>query len=266
MSLVEHGKAKTVITVLVCPADYAASHRSFATKFGATITYEEISGFLRDRSAVIDGEPGHRAGYRHRLLEQAIQKQRRGYEAVPLPVIGSFNKEYVALCRQCFPDLVPGPSMTREDSPAESKTTIFAPSALPDWSFLPRMRLVHQLREGNANVNFFGWGDFFTALAARMGADLADTPFKLIPTLNKRRGGRAGLMIVADTPEINNVESFAVQRDAILAGMKVTADLRAWIFDHKDAVRGWAEIVEKQRARHFAHLLPADASATTLAK
>jgi len=58
---------------------------------------------------------------------------------------------------------------------------IFAPATLPSWDFLPQMRIVHQLREGNANVNFYTWGDHFTALAGAMASDLADTPSRTDP-------------------------------------------------------------------------------------
>ena len=103
---------------------------------------------------------------------------------------------------------------------------IFAPDALPDWPFLPQTRIVHQLREGNANVNFYGWGDYFTNVAALIAGDLAGTPYRVVPTINKRANGRSGLMLVVDTPPINNLQSFDEQRDAILAGMQATDRLR----------------------------------------
>jgi hypothetical protein len=67
--------------------------------------------------------------------------------------IEAFNAKYVALLGESGIDLKPGPSMLKEGRPGESKTMIFAPEALPKWPFLPQTRLVHQLREGNANVN-----------------------------------------------------------------------------------------------------------------
>src|SRR5690348_11719337 len=101
--------------------------------------------------------------------------------------------------------------MLKAGRPGESKTMIFAPEVLPDWEFLPQTRLVHQLREGNANVNFCTWGDHFTALAATVGGDLAGTPYQPVPTINKRTNGRAGLMIVVETPAIDNESGFDAQ-------------------------------------------------------
>src|SRR3954471_22794102 len=106
---------------------------------------------------------------------------------------------------------------------------IFAPEVLPDWTFLPQTRLVHQLREGNANFSFYTWGDHFTALAATMGADLAQTPYRPVPTINKRANGKSGLMIVVETPPIDNETGFDAQADGILAGMKAADELLAWV-------------------------------------
>lgn len=105
-----------------------------------------------------------------------------------------------------------------KNAPAESKTMIFAPSALPKWEFLPQTRLVHQLREGNANICLYGWGAHFSYLASEIATALAGTPYRLVPTINKRAGGRAGLMIVADTPQVDNLADFNAQRPQIEAG------------------------------------------------
>lgn len=107
--------------------------------------------------------------------------------------------------------------MLKEGRPGERKTMIFAPEVLPNWEFLPQMRIVHQLRESNANVNFYTWGDHFTALAATVAADLAGTPYRPVPTINKRTSGRSGLMIVVETPSIDNGAGFDDQRENILA-------------------------------------------------
>jgi hypothetical protein len=157
--------------------------------------------------------------------------------------IEAFNVKYVALLREAGIDLEPGPSMLKEGRPGESKTMIFAPEALPNWPFLPQTRLVHQLREGNANVNFYGWGKHFSHLAAVMASALVGTPYRPVPTVNKRVGGNSGLMIVADTPMIDNLLGFDVQREDILKGMKVTSELREWIRSNKRAIEAWAKKV-----------------------
>lgn len=243
--LVSDGIARQAYTILVCPGAYAAEHAEFASKFDVNISYEAVIAYLTDRTSE-PGELGLRLQHRREMLEQAITKARRGYESVPLPLIERFNTKYAALTAQSFPMLKPGQSMLKERRPGESKTMIFAPEVLPNWEFLPQMRIVHQLREGNANVNFYTWGDHFTALAATVAADLAGTPYRPVPTINKRSSGRSGLMIVVETPSIDNEAGFDDQREIILAGMKATDELRAWVWSHQSAIERWAAIVAAQ--------------------
>jgi hypothetical protein len=240
--LTQSEEACSAYTVLVCPNGYARQHTIFVSKFDVNISYEDVSAYLAER-AQQPGELGARLGHRHDILEQAITKSRRGYEAVPLPVIEQFNAKYVALAKEVCPALKAGPSMLKEGRPGESKTMIFAPETLPSWEFLPQMRIVHQLREGNANVNFYGWGDHFTALAGVMATDLADTPYFLVPTVNKRLNGKSGLMIVGETPSIDNLSGFDTQRDSILLGIMATENLRTWIWSHQETIQRWATVV-----------------------
>lgn len=239
--LVASGRSCAAYTALVAPRAYLNHHRQFASKFDATVSYEDVASFLT-RQAGRGGEIADRLRHRAEMIEQAVTKSRRGYEAIPLAQIEQFNAKYVALAQARFRLLKPGPSMLKEGRPGESKTMIFAPDVLPRWDFLPQTRIVHQLREGNANINFYGWGDHFVTLAGPMAVDLAGTPYRLVPTVNKRANGRSGLMIVVETPKIDNVSGFDAQEADILKGMEATEKLRAWIWANEDAVRRWAGI------------------------
>jgi len=235
------------LTVLVCPEAYREKSAAFADKFDAVVTYERLRDMLMERAAREKGELGARLNYRTALLQQAIEKGRRGYQAVPLAAIGNFTRAYVALLRELRIALPPGPSMLK-DAPAESKTMIFAPSALPQWDFLPRTRLVHQLREGNANICLYGWGDYFSRLASEIAPALAGTPYRLVPTINKRSNGRAGLMIVIDTPPIDNLADFDAQRERIAEGMRATASLAEWFSHRHSESQLWASRVAALKA------------------
>lgn len=239
LALVGSGDVAAALTVLVCPEVYAKKTPAFAGKFDAVISYEEIRSMLLARAAQEAGEPAQRLKYRAGLLSQALEKSRRGYQSVPLAAVSSFTRAYVTLLEELQFGLLPGPSMLR-DAPAESKTMIFAPSALPKWSFLPQTRLVHQLREGNANICLYGWGDFFSHLAGEIAPSLAGTPYRIMPTVNKRSNGRAGLLIVADTPVIDNLTGFDEQRGLIEKGMQITADLAGWFEKQQTIAAAWA--------------------------
>jgi hypothetical protein len=242
VALVTDCDAQAAYTVLVAPEAYFVSASEFAAKFNSNISYEEVSKFIGNQSNRETGELSVRLKHKQALLDQAITKARRGYEVVPMVEIDAFNAKYVSLLRDYGVSLEPGPSMLKEGRPGESHTIIFATTALPKWPFLPQTRLVHQLREGNANINFYGWGRFFTILASVIAADLHDTPYRPVPTVNKRVGGKSGLMLVVDTPPIDNLKSFEEQRDQILQGARITAALRDWFVSNETAIERWATV------------------------
>jgi hypothetical protein len=242
--LVSQGEADAVFTVLVSPEAYAVRSALFAGQFDCLVSYEAVAEFLHERAQKENGELRYRLRHRHELLQQAITKARRGYQAVPMAPIEAFNAKYVALMAEAGIDLEPGPSMLKEGRPGESKTMIFAPEALPKWAFLPQTRLVHQLREGNANINFYGWGGHFSHLASLIAPALVRTSYRPVPTNNKRVGGKAGLMIVADTPVVDNLLDFEDQREAILDGIRVTAELRSWFWKNGPEIERWSKKVE----------------------
>lgn len=223
------GAASIVRTVLVRPEQYGRANAAFDAQFDHRLSYEGVAAFLSARADSVGGELGQRLSHRAQLLDQAVTKGRRGYRAVPLPVIADFNSAYVDLCRRDFPHLKPGPAMLKTGSPGESVTMIFAPETLPKWPHLPQMRLVHQLREANANLSFYGWGDHFADLVAPLSVALKGSGFRIIPTVNKRKGGRSGLMIFAMSPAVSNQRPFAEQQDAIVEGLQQAEALREWL-------------------------------------
>ena len=243
------GGADAVWTVLVCPYSYAGQKEGFSAGFDCVVTYEAIATHLSERSETTGGELAARLVHRAKLMDQAVTKARRGYEVVPLAPIGRFAARYVELLRSDGVDLPPGPAMLRSEAGGESKTMIFSPSALPGWPFLPQTRLVHQLREANANICLYTWGDLFTHLAGVIATDLLGTPYRLVPTINKRSGGRSGLMLVADTPVVDNLANFDEQIESIREGQRVTLALRDWFSARSSVVERWAARVTELNAQ-----------------
>lgn len=237
------GSASIAKTILIRPEHYGRTNPAFDAGFDHCISYEAIGAFLADRANLLGGELALRLAHRARLMDQAVTKSRRGYRQVPLPVISDFNASYVALCRSDFPALKPGPAMLKAGSPGESVTMIFAPETLPRWPHLPQMRLVHQLREGNANLSFYGWGDHFADLVTPLSLALKGTGFRAIPTVNKRKAGRSGLMVVAMTPPVSNQRPFGEQREAITEGLQQADALRRWLGESRELTEALSAIV-----------------------
>lgn len=239
-----------VQTVLTCPANYLPGHKKFADAFDYVLRYEAVAEFLEQRSTSVGGEIGDRCAHRASLIRQAIGKQRRGYVQVVHPGKLAFSSPYVELVGNLAPRLIPGPSMLRE-SAAESVTMIFAPSTLPKWHFLPNTRLVHQLRAANANINFYRWGDYFEELADEMEPSLQGTGFRLVPSVNKRPNGRSGLMVMADTPQVDQMGDFEAQSEAIKTGIVETERLLDWFIASQKKLERCSKIVSELDGQAF---------------
>jgi PD-(D/E)XK nuclease superfamily len=225
-------------TCLTCPSNYANRHASFASKFDAVVTYEEILDFFRntvEENATLDS----RRLFRIRFLEQALLKLRRERQPVFVAEIRSFNASYLAMMNEYFPALRAGPAMTATKSPAESKTQIFDASILPDWDFLPRMRIVHQLREGLANINFYGWGKKLETLKSTFDQSIAVGELFLRKSNNKRANGKSGLMVCIQTPPIDNEAEFEPQEVRVMEGLGAVQGLLDWIHASEDLLSKW---------------------------
>jgi len=241
--LVSAGEVNAAFIVLVCPEKYAKENSEFSEKFQSVVTYENFVGFLRERVGAENGELKSRLNHRCDLIDQAIHKSRREYEAVPIPEIDNFNSQYVDLCQKRFPELIPGRSMLQSGRPGESKTMIFDPKSLSQQAYLPQIRIVHQLREGNANINFYKWGNHFDDIAASVQASLKGLPFNVAATMNRRKGGNSGLMIYGETPQIDNLKTFEDQQVQLNAGMEMVDRLRGWFEANQSTIREWAESI-----------------------
>ena len=99
------------------------------------------------------------------------------------------------------------------------------------------------MRQANATINFYTWGDHFNELPAQISTDLAGTGIPAVPSVNKRNAGRAGLMVMAPTPVLDHFLPFDNQISAVRTGIAATRALREWFVSLQDTVRGWAALV-----------------------
>ncbi len=236
--------AEKAIAILVAPEHYLQSNNTFKNKFDHTISYEQIIDFFASLAKDATKELGIRYRYRASLLDQAITKSRRGYEAVPVAEVDDFNRFYVSELRKHFPDLTPGPSMIKQGRPGESVTMIFHRNNLPDADFLPKnVRTVHQLREANVNINLGTWGNNYERIKEKITTDLIGSPIKLAATVNPRKGGNSGLMLFMSSPLIDNKKSAIGQLDQILEGIRLANELKHWFWTNLDLVKSWSKMI-----------------------
>ncbi len=185
----------------------------------------------------LDEELVSRLRHRVLLLDQAIEKRRRGYTQIVLPEKAGFNSKYVALLRALAPLCRPGNQMLREDgAPAESVSMLFDASAtfreVPD-RFRPR-RFSHEFGRGQTHranyvaITFAKWGRAFGQLRGDFERDLAGTPYELLAKVTSSRPN-PGLVLFERTNPVSYDLRFEEQQDRIASGIQKAENLRKWV-------------------------------------
>ena len=237
--------------LITCPENYRHQHGEFTSKFDAVVTYEELAEYFSSRSGN-SGDGERRMRFRADLLDQAVQKHRRGYRPVPNEIIGDFNARYVDLLAKEAPEIIPGKTMLKPANPDESVSMIFdvrkTLAALPNE--LRPTRFAHEFGRGQGHranyvaVTFGGWGpalkrvkDVFSRDAAELSANFAAKP----PTKTRPN---PGLVMSCPTAPIDNQGDFAAQLDGIVSGIRTASRLRAWLLTNVELLRRWKAQVE----------------------
>jgi hypothetical protein len=243
-----------VATCLVCPKEYAEKNIGFAEKFDFMFTYETLKSHLPLRltdDLGLDEELVARLTHRRSLLDQAIEKRRRGYTQVILPEKADFNSKYVLLLNSIAPLCIPGNQMLRSDgAPAESVSLLFDARntfrEVPD-PIRPR-RFSHEFGRGlehRANyvaVVFSKWEKFLRDYRSEFEGDLAGTPYRLIAKVTSSRPS-PGLVLFEETEPISYDASFEDQREDIASGILKAENLRCWVVRNQNILNKWLAMI-----------------------
>ena len=221
---------RPVISVICAPEQYV-SRSKYIGPFATSLTYEVISRLL-------DGEDCS-------LVENAILRFSMPYEPDPVPEVQDFHDGYNAFVSEIAPELIVkrNPN-TRGERPEASRTIYFdVKRTLPNWKFLPTLRFSHQCWDSSApsasvKIMFDGWASHESLLRKLSQSKLGKTPLYL------RRASRS-LGLVHDTPRMDNKRPVKDQLDAVLAGIRAAAALRAWMHANQTELASWARAIGK---------------------
>jgi hypothetical protein len=214
----------SVTTMLVAPSAYFGRDRS-AMGFDVRLTYESM------REWYLASRLGKRAEYKAALLTMAIEKTRRGYQAVADDAVTSFWHRYYELVNREAPQLqMPEP---RGAKPAGSYFIYLLPSSLPKGVYL-----VHKLASAKADTGFVdlqmdGCGERIAKITAALGSHLS-------AGMVIRRAGKSCVIRKA-VPRIRMAERFEAQESAVREGIASAVALLEW------ATRMRGEIVQLLR-------------------
>lgn len=246
----------SAVMLIVCSGAYAREHKEFTGKFDSVITYEDVSGYFDQAAMTMAGEGAARARFRRDIMDQAVNKHRRGYTPIPNEIVGNFNAKYVALLANIAPEILPGKSMLMPANGDESTSMIFESdaslSALPDD--LRPTRFAHELGRGQdhrANyvaVTFGGWGSAVQVLKERVESALSalDVTVSAKPPTKVRPN--PGLTVACPTPPVDNQKDFALQKDKLIDGIMRAMELRQWLLTNVSTLREWKSLVDAKKS------------------
>lgn len=185
-----HKKCKRCFTVLLAPECYYKDSPLFqdAEKkaFDFIVSYDEVRGFLEDlkqREGVT--ESSRRYFHKIRILEQAIEKSRRGYVAINDPVTQEFNVKYFQFALDQSLDIgVRNPGT--KSVPAGSRWFYLKHHSLKKHPDLPELKLVHKIGPGHdrLDLQFTGWGKYDAIVRPKL-EPLLEYRMKYIVTTNQ---------------------------------------------------------------------------------
>lgn len=251
LDVLDEGYARSAM-IIVCPLAYADQHAHFTNKFDAVVSYQAIQLYFKDMDDEAGAETVLRYRFRAELIDQAINKHRRGYTPIPDKVVGDFNAQYVALLRKIAPDIKPGPSMLKPANPRESTSMIFdqAKSLVSLPSNIRPRRFAHELGRGSdrrANyvaVTFSGWGAALPHIIEQLAADAeaigaeftAKTPTKIRPN--------PGLVMSIPAAPVDNQGDFEEQVHLLEEGIRAAVRLKVWLVTNQGTLKRWKALVE----------------------
>lgn len=241
-AMAEAGQARTVRMLLIRPEAAAAHSAEADPLYDAVVTHDWLGTLLEVRAAGAAGELAGHLAHHVAVLARAMDVAARAIETTPIHTTEEFLDDYKSLLARAAPSLPPGVGMVASRPETDLPLMVFGVECLPDWPFLPQMRLAHHLREGMVSLTFYGWGIHLSELAQVMDPVLARTPFRLALTARRRPDANPGLMIVNAVPVLDTARPLSAQEDEARAGMQAADLLRRWFIGQRNTARLWAEI------------------------
>lgn len=191
-------------TCIIAPRRYLGSSKH-SEKYDAEVSYEEIMAHFVGR-----GTQHARLAYRATLIQEGIEKNRRGYRPKISEPMTVFVQDYVAYARENYPDLCVQDAKPR---PAGSTWIEFHPKGKPK-----NIQVMHQVTAGFVKIFFGGMADQLEILREKY----KDQP---IADLEVQGTGKS-VALAVPVPEIDPIkEVFSDSRDHVSEAMSKLTEL-----------------------------------------
>jgi hypothetical protein len=190
-------------TCITAPQAYLAG-TSDAGAYEARVSYESLRDWFRQ-----SGASDERSAYKARIVQEAIEQNRRGYRPTPHAAVTQFWLDYWQLASAEFPQL----RMKRPAQiPAGSDWPEFRPPAVGSGR-----RIVHKLAIGAVDLEIASAGDMTEEIAAR-NREVLDGRLEVV-----RTGKSASIRAIV--PNVDRFGELSLQVEAVRAGLSAACRL-----------------------------------------
>ena len=237
MSRIKKGDALQYLTILFAPREYLADC-AVQTEFDLSIPYEAVVEHLKRRleDSEIPAEIHSRLDFKLRLLQQGIEKSRRGYQAIISPDATRFWQAYYELARREAPALCMKPPSAK---PASS-TFVYFTDAVDNG-----LSLCHKFELGRV--------DLMIRRASSLHAEVEQALSPILPQgaelrpLFARPGRPKSLAVSLPVPEVPALSVVTPDvLDRLGQGLKAARILQQWSRDKRSILQ---ELLRRLRGR-----------------
>jgi hypothetical protein len=205
-------------TVIIAPENYFKSQTDWRI-FHFAVTYEKLSDWFRNAS-----ELGKRAKFKAKMIDIAIEQQRRGYQANPHE-IATQNWQ---LCYEWVQEIAPELGMIKPDKPKTSGTFI---TLKPSKVYPRELEIIHKSTAGYVDLQFPG--------NARSDAEFEKFRthcFQLLePGMTIEKAGNSAAIRIF-VPVIDVTKEFGEQESSVIEGIWAAKKLLQWARKHNDQI------------------------------
>ena len=158
---IKKGEWNAFKTCIIAPKKYLVSVKDTEC-YDSHISYEEIHSYFTS-----EGINDDRLAYKARIISQAIQKNRRGYQPTDNELVTAFVKDYCKYANENYPALKIQKPKPRQD---RSSWIEFYPNILPR----KEVKLAHQLSNGQIKMMFVNKAEDIEIIRTKYGSSLSN--------------------------------------------------------------------------------------------
>jgi hypothetical protein len=222
------------VCVLIAPGEYVESSEQ-ADVFDAVVTYENLIAFFERVPEGSTPELEARRNHRREVLEQALNRYRRGWVLRRNEAVTRTWQFYY----QRAVNQAPGLEM-RKTGPKPSDSNWIILRAGSTIGSVPHCEIVHKLHDGSVELHIRSWGRWRhlaePLLQPMLGSDM------------EVRTAKKSLSVKLTVPSVNAHEPPEPQVIAIDAGLNAALRIKDWYHRNRSALQECAKAIASASA------------------